>query len=1084
MLQSFLEFLGGKPGEEKTILLLLAKGFFMGVFLATYQVGAETLFIDTLGEQYLSEAFFILGFLGVGSTALYVFVQKRTNFSTLVTSNAALIFLFISLLRLSFWYLDNPKFGGVEALPFVLFVMTGPITAITLLGFWGVFGRIFDLKQAKRTIGGIDTGQLTATMIAFFSIPLLTELDLINETYDLLSISAVSALGVLAVTIWIVKDYNLDIAARIRKTDNVKQVKYSDLFNNKYLRLLCLFMIFSASSAVFAEYIYMTATEIMYKDPSDDSELRNFISFTNGAIMVLSFIIQSFINDIIIGRFGLKVSLMVMPLILGLFTIGAIVSGHLFGYEVKTAEFLFFFIFIVVGKVFTSSLRDALENPAFKLFFLPFDVKIRFDIQSRVEGVMAQIATLIAGSLQIALGLMAFFELIHYAYFVLILAGCIIYYAGKLYTEYKSQLTQTLEDQKLKLQGGGTKNEYSTINVLKKELRKRQPDRTLFALKLMEKMEPILLDFSLLDFIRSEHKEVREYSYWRLGYLKSFNTLDILDREVRKEDETEVKQAAADTLEILHEMEDYELSELAIKKLVRSTDIIDRIYAARVLAKMEEDKFIPFLTELLRDINPAVRKAAIVTAGKLRRPEFWNILIENLHLPTYSNYADSALISSGETVFYAIDSAFYKTGQYQDTMLRIIQIMGKIGGRTATELLWKKIDFPDKLIISEILLSLSYIGFEARDFQAARIRLMIESTISDLAWNLKAVQEIPRDDFYDKLIHSAFEEENKRNFDHMFMLLSMIYDAQSIKLVRDNIELGTTDSVSFGIEMLDIFVDENLKPKLSAVLDDVPVDEKLKKLNDFFPPENFDNYSDLLLQIVNRDYNNINKWTKCLAMYKLSHIADQGVTMDLVANLFNPDSTMVQTAAAVIYKLDKNLYQTHTKRLKTSLKKRLDKDIVPPVFKNDEDFHQKLIVIERAIFLKQIESFEQISGVLLLDLAARFKEIRVSQGTVVTEIGDEGNTPVYVILKGALLVENEDGSERTVEEKGIIGHKMILSSDFSTYRLTSQTECLLLTIEKDELYDAVSRNVEMVDGILDIINESYDKVEEESIFNV
>ncbi|PIB35821.1 hypothetical protein BFP72_10670 [Reichenbachiella sp. 5M10] len=1061
----------------------------MGVFLATYLVGAETLFISTVGKAYLDDAFFVTGVLGVFTTALYVYIQKRSNFSTLVVSNVFLTFLFISLLRLAFWYFDYSQTDkGFHILPFILFVMNGPISAVTLLGFWGIFGRIFDLKQAKRTIGGIDTGQLTATMIAFFSIPLLTRLSIIDETYDLLLISAVSAFGVLVITIWIVKDYNLDIATKIRKDQNinVKKISYMDLFKDKYMRMLCLFMVFSMGSAVFANYVYISATEIFYpvnKETGDDSELRDFLSFANAAVMLLSFTIQSFINDIIIGRFGLRVSLMVMPLVLGLFTMGAIFSGHMFGYEEKTDEFLYFFIFLVVGKVFTSSLKDALESPAFKLFFLPFDIKIRFDIQSRIEGVVNQVAILVAGGMQIAMGLLAFFKLIHYAYFILVLAVFIIYYAGKLYTEYKSQLLLTLEEQKARLKGAGTKNEYNTINIIKRELRRRDPVRVMNALKLMEKMEPIILDFSLLDFIRSEHRELREYAYYRLGFLKSYSTLEILEREIKKEEDAEVRRTAADTLEVLHELEDYQLNEGHIKKLVRSTEIEDRIYAARALAKLEEDKFVPFLTELLRDINPAVRRAAITTAGKLRRPEFWNVLIENLHIPAYSNYADSALIASGETVFYAIDSAFYKTAQHRDTMVRIVQIMGKIGGKTATEMLWKKIDFPDKVIVSELLLSLSFIGFEAKDFHAARIKIAIESTISDLAWNVKAVQDIPRDDFYDKMIHTAFEEENKKNFDLIFMLLSMIYDAQSIKLVRDNIDLGTTDSVSFGIEMLDIFVDEILKPKLSAVLDDIPIDEKLKKLNNYFPPENFTDYSDLLLQIVNRDYNNINKYTKCLAMYKLAQVRGQKVTDDMIANLFNPDYVMVQTAAATMYKLDKDAYQYHTKRLKTSLKKALDKDIVPPVFKaKEEGFHQKLLVIERAIMLKQIEVFEQIPGVILLDLANRFEEIKVSENTTISEIGDSGGTPVYVVLAGKLRVEYEDGSSRILEERGIIGHKLILTSDKCPYNLASEEESLLLAIGKDDLYDAVSRNVEMVDGILTVVNESEIEEEEESIF--
>lgn len=1081
MLQSFLAFLGGQPGEEKPMLLLLAKGFCMGVFLATYQIGSETLFLTTVGAEYLDNAFFVAGFLGIFSTYIYVQLQRRINFSSLVATNAFIIFLVIIALIWTFLYTDYGQIGeGFPILPFVLFVLIGPITSITLLGFWGVFGRVFDLKQSKRIIGGIDTGQLTATMVAFFSIPAMTELGLIDKTNDLLYISAGAAFGILFFTIWIIKGFNIDSATKIRKKDKVKPVKFIDLIKNRYLRLLSLFLIFSMGSAVFTDYVFLSATETMY--PVED-ELRNFLSFFNGTIMVVSFLIQSFINDIVIGKYGLKVSLMVMPFVLAIFTLGAIISGHIFVYDIKTEEYLFFFIFTGMGKLFTASLKDALENPAFKLFFLPFDLKIRFDIQSKIEGVVNEVAVLVAGAMQIGLGLLTFFKLIHYTYFIMALAFVIIYYAGKLFSEYKNALKSTLRDQKSKLKGQGTRNEHNTINVIKSELRNRDPKRIMNALKLMERIEPIMLDFSLLDFIRSEHKELRIYAYKRLGQLRSFNTLEILDREVRKEKDPEVKEVAAAAIEVLHEIDDFRLTETGVKKLVRSTDIKNRIYATKALVKLDEDKYVPFLAELMRDINPHVRRSAMISAGKLKRPEFWSILIENLHLPTYSNSADSALISSGESMFSTIDSTFYKTGQHLDTMIRIVQIMGKVGGRAASELLWKKIDFPDKQIVSEILLSLSYIGFEAKEFQAARIKIAIENDIGDIAWNIKALMEIPSDDFIDKMIINAIKEENKKNFDNIFMLLSMIYDSQSIRLVKDNIEVGTTDSVSFAIEMLDIFVDEDLKPKLFSVLDDVKDTEKLTKLNDFYPPEDFESYEDLLLQIINRDYNHINIWTKGLSMYKLTLIRGVKVTDDIIANLFNPDPLMLQTAAAVMFKLDKESYHHHTRRLKSSVKKELDKAIVPPVFQSkDEKFYQKLLIIERAILLKQLDIFESIPGVILVELALCLDEIKVDKGTTLIEQGDNGNSPVYIVLSGKLKVHDGDDLKQVVKERGIYGHKLVIGTDINPYTVTADVESIVLVLDKDELYDKVSKHIEMVDGILSIVNETEGKKEMASIF--
>ena len=217
------------------MLLLLGKGFFMGIMLASYQVGAEALFISEIGEERLSEAFFWAGGMGILFTGLFVFFQKRINFSTLVTTMTFLMLLLIVGLRVYF-YVNEYQINDVYInLVFTLFVMVGPISALTLLGFWGIFGRIFDLKQQKRIIGGIDTGQLFATMIAFFSIPVLTR-TIIGPTYDLLVVSGVASLGVFIFTILLSVNYNLDrVVKRVMKKDQKKQdrVRYWDLLSNK-----------------------------------------------------------------------------------------------------------------------------------------------------------------------------------------------------------------------------------------------------------------------------------------------------------------------------------------------------------------------------------------------------------------------------------------------------------------------------------------------------------------------------------------------------------------------------------------------------------------------------------------------------------------------------------------------------------------------------------------------------------------------------------------------------------------------------------------------------------------------------------
>ncbi len=1079
MVKAFLKFLGGEQGEEKQMLLLLGKGFFMGILLATYQIGAETLFLSVLGDEFLADAFFSAGAAGIVTTALFVYLQRKINFSTLVLSTTFLILLFIGGIRLAFEFIgyDANVSGQFQLLPFVLFVMIGPVTSITLLGFWGVFGRVFDLRASKRIIGGIDTGQLMATMIAFFSIPLLTA-TIINATYDLLFVSGIAAMGVFVFTLLLVLNYNLNKATKVMEGEEIEKVNFFSLMKDNYLRLLSIFLIFSMGAAVFVDYTFLSATETMYPDEKD---LANFLSFFSGTVIVVSFLIQSFINDIIIGKFGLKVALMTMPLILILFTLGAIIVGHIFGYETKSNEFIMFFVLTAVGKLFTAALKDALESPAFKLFFLPLDIKIRFDIQTRIEGVVSEIAVFIAGAAQMALGLLVFFKLIHYSYFILALAGGVIYLSGKLFEEYKKTLKKTLEKQKASLEGEGKRNDKNTLNILKEEVSSKDVEKVLNALKLFEKLEPIEFEFALLDLLNHRSPALRSFAYNKLGERLCWEAIEIVEKDIKTEGNEKVLKVAQECFAKLEEAASFNLTDVAIKELVRSTEADDREKAAKLLAKVTEDRHIAYIVELLRDINPNVRSAAMITAGKVRRPELWPILIENLHLSTYGNVAMSALKASGEAAFHTVDTAFYKTGQYHPTMIRIIQVLGRIGGRGATELLWKKIDFPDRKIVSQLLLSLSYIGFVARDFQAARIKIAVEGEIGDIAWNIKSTQEIPDDNPVDSLIKEAMIEEDVKNYDNIFMLLGMIYDPQSVMLAKENIQNGTSESITFAVEMMDIFVEEELKPKLIPVMDELKVPERLAKLQNHYPPEDFDSYEDLLLQIINRDYNRINRYTKSLAMYRFSQLSNH-VTADLIANLFNPDPLLLQTAAFVMYNINKEAYHEHTKRLRPATKKELDKAILPPVFRSeDEEYHQKLLLIERVIELKKNDMFKRIPGELITYIAESLEEIRIKLGSTIIREGDSGMEPMYIVLEGAIDIYEGDHKVAEREKGGVFGEKNITESDTFTFTALARTECTLLMMRKEELLNLMSKHIEILDCWMDILNGVIDQDEQEIV---
>ena len=147
----------------------------------------------------------------------------------------------------------------------------------------------------------------------------------------------------------------------------------------------------------------------------------------------------------------------------------------------------------------------------------------------------------------------------------------------------------------------------------------------------------------------------------------------------------------------------------------------------------------------------------------------------------------SALVRIGHDALKPLDNSFHKSGQDAKLMVKLVQLIGRIGGDDAIQLLWSKIDFPDKIISSQVIISLSEAGFKADIGQMTRIKYAIESDIGDIAWNLAASLEIPQDEFSNFLSESLFEE-NVNDIKHIYTLLSMLYDPASIHLVKQNLE--------------------------------------------------------------------------------------------------------------------------------------------------------------------------------------------------------------------------------------------------------------------------------------------------------
>jgi len=1041
-----------EEGETGRVVLLLIMSFFMGSFLATFSVAAQTLFLNNFQDpQDLPKAFMISGLFGIVATFGYNFLQTRIPFRTLALLSLFAITGITGLIEFGKQYFENDS-----QVYFFGYTQLAPFTLIILLVFWGAFNRMFNVKQSKRLLGSVDQGALIASLISFFAIPFVLNI----KGFEVESLYTISLVSIMAFTIlfFILSTNFADESWSLKREKELNhKLSIGGFFRSKYVLFLSLFIIAGMVAFNFVDYSFLTVSNQFFSGDRA-ADLPKFLSYFEATVVIFSFLFQTFAADRVIADYGLKVAVLVNPLLIALFTIVALVIGLTFGYSNDSSSFVIFFIMIAMSKLFVMSVKESLDEPCLKLYQLPIDTDIKIDVQTKLEGIITAFATMVAGGLILLISKVKIFDLIYMTIFAIPIIAIWYFVASKLYNSYRDTLQSTLIKNKAKVQHKDDR-EYTVDRVLTKEVNSSAEDKVVYGLKLMEKLEPALFENAVIGLTESEYPKVKAFA------IEKIQSIGIEKESVKNPDIRNLAKAAQG------ELEDSDLLSISPDKLLRLSKSVkptDRILAAKLLRKLIGPRTIFILLEMLRDADFKVRQEVLVTARKVKRPETWSVLIELLSSPSYSHAATSALIEAGEAALPTLETSFHKSGQTDLVMLRIVQIMGRIGGTQALDLLWKKADYPDKRIVKQILYSLRYINYRATGRQANEVTVLLETELGKTLWNLAALNELPNEDAF-LLLRGALKEEIRTNYDHVTMLLSILYDPEAIQLVRENIDSGDPNGVAYALELMDLFVDADLKPKLFPLFDDIPVEKKLDQLQVFFPRENY-NPIQVINYILNRDFNMNNRWTKACAIYASAYIKDFRISRGLISQMFNQDKLLQETAAWVIFNKDQNFYRTISDRLPGRDKKFLDSAIENnQLLDGLEDGF--FLGIEMVLFLKQLPQFKNINGVLLSDLFDKISPLDMKVGEKISVDTKLQNSPIFIVALGEIKLKDDDVLVTTLKAGSVYGD-IFQNGPVPNVTMIEATErSIVFKITLTDFYFVMANHHELVEGLIKNVTE-------------
>jgi ATP:ADP antiporter, AAA family len=943
MRDRLFSLLGIEPGEETMVSGLLMQSIFLGIFFGAFDISAHSLFLSIFDEKMMAKGYVVSGIAGIILTSLYTWVQTRMQFRNfaiinLITVTAFTLILWVGLVLYP-----------VSWVIFIVFIMFGPLNILAMLGFWGTAGRLFTLRQGKRLFGLVDAGLIIGIIISCYTIPLLLTLNL--GSHNIILISALSVLVATVFQILIRSRFNVVPESRKQKTEDEEDKKSVFLVfrEDPYTRIMAVFIILSVITAFFIQYSFMAVTREQY--PAAEDMVR-FLGIFTGSMMLFTFMVKLLVFSYLIRNYGLRTCLTISPLLIAFFTIIAITVGMLMGYTLESASgFLIFFLLMALSRLFSKALKDSIESPSFKIIYQTINEKIRYKIQSGMDGTVNEIAALSSGLLLAILGTLSFIRLIHFSWVLLVIVIVWLFAAFQLYREYRKSIRKALEPV---LSDSPHKN--SDVKNLYKSRFSAETDfrRDYFSL--------VSGDHTLLETKQNNwyYKRIIEFSL----NITDISLIPVLKKiAIDKKIDGEIRKSASEVL-------------TTIEKSLKNNAVDDKLISAR---KNLLNTRLPQTTEilrLLRDNSIESKRIGIFMIGKYKLADMLAEIIDCLNIQGLENDALSVLQGfnsfEGKELerFYLISSGNTITGN------TILRLLGKSGSKENIEFLFSRLWSNSRHVKEIVLKSLIDCGFIPSSEDKDRLHQLISDVIGIMVWNLSAKVCLEKNN--DIVLAAMMRKEIDRWNKFLFNILKITYEGGSISKIHENLSSDTVESVNYALEMIDIVVDDSIKPRLTSLLDVVTDEAKLRNLFHFYPGE-IPQYDELLDDILNRDYNLISIWSKASTLRKLTELEGDDLTESVIALLFSPEQILQEESARLITRTSHELFRTVSKRLPSSMRTYLTK------ITNGKNYTEDLL-FEKVQFLSGC--FKSISEDELLPLAGKMKCVRSSKEASLFTSGD------------------------------------------------------------------------------------------------
>ena len=1043
--------------ESLTAFLMFAYAFLAMTAYNTIKPLTRSKYITDLGADNLPYVMLAAGFTIGILMAGYVWLMARLpqRWALPIVQGGMSVFLLL------FWFLFRLDANWVS----VAFYMTGLILGILLISqFWTLANIVYDPRQAKRLFGFIGGG---APLGGIAGSALAASANQIGSVNLILPGAALMALGALLTAFIIAREkIDADPIVAVKAEKGVNATEAFDLLRkSKHLQIIALVISFAAVGAAIIDQQLSMAAQAAKGATATDS-ITTFLATVGLWTSTIGFVIQIWLTSKIHRYLGIGFALMILPVSLGSTAVVMLLNAALWAPG--------------LARVMDQSLRYTVDKTTREILFLPLPADIKLKAKSFVDVTVDRAAKALAALLLLILvkpwGLGLDWQRLSYA--SLAMMALWIFMALRARKGYLTAFRQSIERRDVaaadvRLSGA----DLSTIETLLQELSHSDAARVVYAIDMLESLDKRNLVTPLL--LHHDAPEVRRRALRAIGsgrrdialsWLPQVRRLladadsgvraaaivaicDInnedaatLSRPLLADPDSRIRVTAAVALAASSVPDDVDAAEAALLDLAadaRGSSRKVRRDVAAGIRHIDNPRFRRLLIPLLYDEAPEVAHEAMesVQAAGVSDFIFVPTLIALLRNRQLKARAREVLVSYGEPVVNVL--AHFMRDPEEDIWVRrhIPSTLAQIPSQKSVDVLVGALEEPDGFMRYKAIAALERL--RRTDMPLSFPREALETltlregsryfTYLSLHANLFGRGQLTSD-----LLTKTLQQKMERTRDRVYRLLALIYPWRDIGAAQWTLRRGDPRARASASEYLDNILTGHLRKRIMPVLEDLPLDEKIRRGNVLLKSRPRD-VEETLLHLINDD--------------------DQvvaAVAIDVVRE--HRMWTLADDVEHVLAHRDPRDWYVFEAASWALAEQRM------PAERRRELWLEPLPAAELAGRLRTLPLFAAISIDELFRIAGAAHQVRHQPGTLLLQEGSVPET-IHVLLDGRVTASGRESAPFTIDAPATLGFVQALQGVAMRRSIRTVDTTVTLVLTADELRTLLADNTDLVRGL-------------------